>query len=217
MALHISGKLCALGVVVAALITAFSVPKQDGLSLVIQPAVELREEPVAEVRDAAPHAEVGPIANPRFTLRATGYNSLASQTDDTPHITATGTRTRFGIIAVSRDLLDDEIPYGSLVRIRDLGNYYSGRGAGRFAALLEGQDLFIVEDTMHARKRQQVDVWFGDYGHALDWGVRRVEVEVVRFGRHGPELHPARQGDFVANVRFEAPEPADALATAEAP
>ena len=217
MALHISGKLCALGVVIAALITAFSVPADDGLSLVIAPVVEIRAEPAPAARRATQAAEVGPVANPSFTLRATGYNSLASQTDDTPNITATGARTRFGIIAVSRDLLDEEIPYGSLVRIRDLGNYYNGRGAGRFTEVLEAQDLFIVEDTMHARKRQQVDVWFGEYRLALDWGVRRVEVEVVRYGRSGPELLPARGSDFVAAVRFEAPEPAPALASADTP
>lgn len=205
MAFHISGKLCALGVVVAALITAFSVPKQDGISLEVAPVVELRSEPVEAVVPAAP---VGPIANPRFVLRATGYNSLESQTDSTPHITATGARTRFGIIAVSRDMLGEDIPYGSLVRIRDLGSYYSGRGAGRFQELLDGQDLFIVEDTMHQRKRRQVDVWFGEHAHAVDWGVRRVEVEVVRYGRYGPVLPPSLGSDFEATVRFPASTPA---------
>ena len=124
-----------------------------------------------------------------LTLKSTGYNSEEAQTDSTPFITATGERTRFGIIAVSRDLLGaNDIPYGSLVRIKDLGAYRDGHRHGEFQALLDSQNLFIVEDTMHKRKRQQIDIWFEHKHVALQWGVRKVEVEVVRLGRDGPIL-----------------------------
>src|SRR5690606_5824574 len=190
MALHISGKLMSLGIVLAALITAFSAPRSEPVL-----EVDLAVSPYAVITETsrlAPETLVtaGPEANPRFVLRATGYNSLESQTDSTPFITATGARTRFGIVAVSRDLLGSEFPYGSLVRIRDLGNYYTGRGAGAFQAMLDQQGLFIVEDTMHARKTNQIDVWFPAYGTAVNWGVRKIEVELVRYGRSGPELFP---------------------------
>ena len=186
MALHVSGKLCALGLIIASLLTAFSLPKKDGVPLAVMPTVTVLATP----REAPTSPQTyGPITNLTFELRATGYNSLQGQTDGSPHITATGERTRFGIVAVSRDLLGDSIPYGSLVRIHDLGNYYSGRGYGHYEGLLDSQELFIVEDTMHARKRQQIDVWFGDYASAVNWGVRRVEVEVIRFGRTGPIIH----------------------------
>jgi 3D (Asp-Asp-Asp) domain-containing protein len=187
MAFHISGKLCALGVALAVLITAFSVPTPDGVPLQVSPQVSLLDPPRELIGMFSPVA-LGPIANPRYTLRATAYNSLTSQTDSTPHITATGARTRFGIIAVSRDMLPRDIPYGSLVRIRDLGNYYTGRGVGAYQSLLDTHGLFIVEDTMHQRKKQQVDVWFPEFNSALAWGIRRVEVEVVRYGRNGPTL-----------------------------
>lgn len=199
MALHVSGKLSALGLVIAALITAFSLPTGDGtkeLPLAIMPTahvLEVAREPVVESLQT-----FGPHANPTFVVRATGYNSLAAQTDATPHITATGAKTRTGIIAVSRDLLGSDIPYGSLVRIRDLGNFYNGRNAGRFQTLLDSQDLFIVEDTMHPRKTGQVDVWFADYASAVNWGVRQVEVTVVRYGRTGPELHANAGTEFSA-------------------
>lgn len=202
MALHISGKLCVIGIVIAALITAFSAPPLADRS------VEVSLTPTVTVL-AAPRETtlarqvVGPVANPVFKLRATGYNSLASQTDATPHITAIGTRTRFGIIAVSRDLLSSDIPYGSLVRIKDLGSYHGGRGAGAFQALLDSQGVFIVEDTMHARKRNQIDVWFPGRGDALSWGVRQVEVEVVRYGYSGPELYGSAP-DFDATPRLAA-------------
>lgn len=194
MALHISGKLCVLGIVLASLITAFSAPPKPEVvvDLAITPELTVAAEPL-EV--AAPEL-LGPVANPVLQVKATGYNSLASQTDSTPHITSTGETTRFGIIAVSRDLLGDELPYGSLVRIKEFGSYYNGRGAGRYQDLLDSQDLFIVEDTMHPRKQNQIDVWFPRLSDALNWGVRQAEVEVIRYGREGPELYSQAPSDF---------------------
>ncbi|HEX2862935.1 MAG TPA: hypothetical protein VHN99_00075, partial [Deinococcales bacterium] len=90
---------------------------------------------------------------PTYTLMATAYNSLPNQTDGNPFITATGARTRFGIVALSRDMLR-RIPYGSLLRLDDL----SGRYSGTFANM-----TFVVEDTMHPSKYQQIDVWFPAY------------------------------------------------------
>ncbi len=204
MALHISGKLMALGLVVTALITAFTAPTADPMTTA---AVELSLEPYAVVL-AEPlqstHAGLafGPTANPVFQLRATAYNSLVSQTDSTPFITATGARTRFGVVAVSRDLLGTDLPYGSLVRLKDLGGFYTGRGAGAYQAVLDAQGLFVVEDTMHQRKSQQLDVWFAEHAAAVNWGVRRVEVELVRFGRYGPEIEPQAVNAFEATPRL---------------
>lgn len=204
MVLHISGKLVAFGLVIAALITAFSAPRDvppDDVSLAITPTVTLADVPV-DLGDAA--GPVGPVANPTYVLRATAYNSLAAQTDHTPHVTSTGQKTRLGIIAASRDLLGHDLPYGSLVRIRDLGNYANGRGYGKFQAMLDAQGLFVVEDTMHQRKRDQVDIWLDDHSTALNWGVRRVSVEVVRYGRDGPELMPVAASSFSGTPRLTA-------------
>lgn len=201
MTLHVSGKLSALGLVIAALITAFSVPEKDqGIPLAIEPTVQILEV-AREVPDSFLDVH-GPVANPSFRVRATGYNSFAAQTDATPNVTATGAQTRTGIIAVSRDLLSDDIPYGSLVRIRDLGNFYSGRNPGRFQNLLDAQGLFIVEDTMHARKAGQIDIWFADYASAVNWGVRQVEVTVVRYGREGPRLDGTAGTEFAATPKL---------------
>lgn len=133
---------------------------------------EAQAKSTAKAREAA-KAKTGPS----YVLTATAYNSLSAQTDRTPHITATGTRTRFGIVALSRDMLR-KIPYGSVVRIEDLGTT-GGRGAGKYNKLLS-QQLFVVEDTMHARKVNQVDVWFPSRREALNWGRRNVRLTVVR-------------------------------------
>lgn len=102
-------------------------------------------------------------------LKSTAYNSLAAQTDATPHITATGTRTRPGVVALSRDMLR-LFPYGTRVRITPLNGshpYVNGR-------------IFIVEDTMHARKTNQVDIWMPTRSQAMQWGVRSVRITAVR-------------------------------------
>lgn len=195
MAHPLSGVATLFGLVAIALTTAFSAPREPLATAPVDPVVDLAVLPVVELR-AAPrvaddHVVVvhGPEANPVFTVRATAYNSLVAQTNAQPFITATGARTRWGIIAVSRDLLGRDLPYGSLVRLRDLGSFHGGRGAGAYDPLLEGL-VFTVEDTMHPRKTQQIDVWFAEYADALRWGVRRLEVELVRYGRTGPTLDP---------------------------
>jgi 3D (Asp-Asp-Asp) domain-containing protein len=186
MPLRKRGALCALLTIMIALLASFSEPATDHRGLLVQPEVHLLTAPRTVAVQRAP----GPSGPLTLTLRATAYNSLASQTDDSPHITATGATTAFGVIAASRDLLATHLPYGSLVRITDLGGLNDGRGAGAFQEVLDTQQVFIVEDTMHRRKSQQVDIWFPDLSSALSWGVRQVRVEVIRYGRDGIELTP---------------------------
>jgi 3D (Asp-Asp-Asp) domain-containing protein len=170
------------------------------VELSLTPQVLVRDEPL-QVDYQTPTIH-GPMANPTFQLRTTAYNSMVSQTNAQPFITATGARTDWGVIAVSRDLLSADIPYGTLVRLRDLGRYADGAHPGQYQALLDAH-LFIVEDTMNIRKRQQLDIWFDDHASALAWGVRLVEVEVVRYGRDGPllELNTA-SSDFQTSGSF---------------
>jgi 3D (Asp-Asp-Asp) domain-containing protein len=103
-------------------------------------------------------------------VRATAYNSLAAQTDSTPFITATGTRTRSGVVALSRDLLRS-FPYGSKIMIEDL--------SGRYNTLLRGR-VFSVEDTMAARKTNSLDIWMTTRSQALQFGARQVRITAVR-------------------------------------
>lgn len=115
-----------------------------------------------------------------FVVTSTAYTSSVRETDSTPHITATGARTRVGIIALSRDLLGN-LPYGSQVKLEDLGNI-QGRGVGAFNKFFAGV-VFVVEDTMNPRMRQKMDVWMPDRRMALQFGVRKLKVTVLRVGR----------------------------------
>lgn len=188
-----------IGIVASGISDAHRTPRLNGTALYAEATIQILTEAESPIRMVN---ATGPVANPRFELRATGYNSEVAQTNSQPFITATGAQTRPGIIAVSRDLLGSDIPYGSLVRIRDLGGYHDGRHQGYFQSLLDEQDLFIVEDTMHMRKTEQIDVWFEEKSTALTWGVRRVEVELVRYGREGPILAQEQPQVFTARPQL---------------
>jgi 3D (Asp-Asp-Asp) domain-containing protein len=91
---------------------------------------------------------------------ATGYTSSVWETDSTPFITAANTHTRHGIVALSRDLLKRYNPqapfsFGDVVHISGVGD-------------------FIVEDSMNARWRRRVDVWFPSRAAAVSFGRREV-------------------------------------------
>jgi 3D (Asp-Asp-Asp) domain-containing protein len=120
-------------------------------------------------------------SGPSYFLKSTAYNSSVSQTDSSPRVTATGARTRFGVIALSRDMLRS-IPYGSQVTLEDMGSLGSGAGRGRFNSMLAGV-VFIVEDTMNVRISRTVDVWFHSRSMAMRWGKRQVKLTILRYGR----------------------------------
>lgn len=107
-----------------------------------------------------------------YILNATAYNSFVGQTDATPNTTATGTRTRFGVVALSREMLKS-VPYGSRVMIEDL------TPGSRYNRMLSNT-VFLVEDTMSPKKRGYVDVWMSSRSQAFAWGHRQVKLTVLR-------------------------------------
>jgi 3D (Asp-Asp-Asp) domain-containing protein len=125
------------------------------------------------------------VSDDQLSIRliATGYSSCRWETDDTPFITASNTRTRTGIVALSRDLIDRYNPeapfsFGDAVHISGLGD-------------------FIVEDSMHWRWRRRVDLWFPSKREARRFGVRGVTVSMPIFR---PSGEAAEAADRVADV-----------------
>lgn len=88
----------------------------------------------------------------------TAYSSEVAQTDSTPFITASGTRVREGVVAANW------LPIGTRVRIPELF----------------GEQVFIVEDRMHRRHTDRLDVWFAAKTQAVNFGVRRAQVEILQ-------------------------------------
>ena len=90
------------------------------------------------------------------TVVATAYNSLASQTDSTPWITASGTRCRRGVIA------SNFLPFGTKVMIDGFGD-----------------QVFVVEDRMNRRYTKRIDIWFRSYKDAMRFGKRKIKYHVL--------------------------------------
>ena len=102
-----------------------------------------------------------PIKNAvdRQTFYITAYSSSVDETDDTPFITASGTEVRDGIVATNA------LPMGASVRIPELF----------------GDKVFIVEDRMHYRFRDRVDIWMPSKAEARIFGKKLAEVEILEY------------------------------------
>ena len=96
-----------------------------------------------------------------LTVMASAYNSLERQGEGDPKITAWGDTLRPEVpsIAVSRDLMKRGLSYGTPVKI-------------------EGFDeLFVVNDKMHSRWKNKIDIYMGqNRKKALEWGRRKVTI-----------------------------------------
>src|SRR3989338_3685386 len=94
----------------------------------------------------------------RVWVPITAYSSTVDQTDSTPFITASGTRTRDGIIAANF------LPIGTKVKIPSMF----------------GEKVFTVEDRMNARYWMRLDIWMPTREDALNFGLRTLPVEIVQ-------------------------------------
>lgn len=90
-------------------------------------------------------------------VRVTAYSSRPEETDDTPFITAAGTKTRPGVVAANW------LPLGTKVRIPEIF----------------GDRVFIVEDRMHKRNGDKLDVWFPTTEEALRFGKQIARIEIL--------------------------------------
>ena len=94
-------------------------------------------------------------------VTATAYNSLSSQTDGDPHVTAFGDSLYPGLrcIAVSRDLLRLGLKHDIPVRIEGI------------------EHVYLVKDKMHSRWKKRIDIYMGlNVKAAREWGRRKVSI-----------------------------------------
>ncbi|ASK36538.1 hypothetical protein CEK62_13355 [Alcanivorax sp. N3-2A] len=98
----------------------------------------------------------------RLTVTATAFNSLHGQGAGDDHtVAAWGDVLKPGmhVIAVSRDLIERGMVYGTAVRIEGL------------------EGVWYVRDKMHDRWRNKIDIYMGtDLRGALNWGRRKVTI-----------------------------------------
>ena len=89
-----------------------------------------------------------------FVAEVSAYSSEVGQTDDSPFITALGTRVRKGIIA------NNCLSMGTKVEI--------------------GGAIYVVEDRMNRRYGcEHFDIWFADTAEAWEFGRQQLKLSVI--------------------------------------
>ena len=101
-------------------------------------------------------AEVKKTETQKIWVTVTAYSSTPEQTDNTPFITAKGTKVRDGIVAAN--FLD----FDTKVKLPEIF----------------GDKVFVVEDRMHPRFSDRIDIWFPDTETAKSFGKRRTIIEI---------------------------------------
>ena len=112
------------------------------------------------------------------TVLMTAYNAVPEQTDSDPHTTASGAFSDPDIVAArSRDLAG-ELPFGTVIEIVQKSE---GVGATCGLPVVEKHLGYrVIADTMHARKRNQIDILF-DHNDTVKVGEKQVN-PAVAFG-----------------------------------
>lgn len=111
-----------------------------------------------------PQAPIEEKIEPQYTVlrryigEVTGYSSREEETDDTPHITASGSLVHWGIVATNA------YPFGTKMRFPDI----------------YGDRIFTVTDRMNARYKNRVDLWFPEYEQARRFGLQATTIEIVQ-------------------------------------
>ena len=144
--------LLALGTLSSAIVSNAAQAPEGAGAILSEEATLLNESPIT-VSQSGVSADVQRIV----TTTVTAYSSEVAQTDDTPYVTASGTRVRDGVVAANW------LPIGTKVRIPDLF----------------GEQVFTVEDRMHSRHTNRLDVWFPTRAEAVQFGARKTQIEIL--------------------------------------
>lgn len=114
--------------------------------------------PSLAIADDTPATSATP-KNRVLEVVITAYSSSLDETDETPHLTAAGTRTRDGVIA------NNCLPFGTEVKIPEIF----------------GDKTFVVEDRKNSRYGcNWIDLWQPSKEEAKKFGIAR-EVTVLVF------------------------------------
>jgi len=113
-----------------------------------------------------------------YSVGMSGYNAVPEQTDESPNVTASGTAPIPDVTAArSRDLAD-ELPFGTVIEIVPTDGPFS-TSCG-LSVVGENIGLRVITDTMHQRKKNQVDILFNT-DDIVRVGTRRLN-PAVAFG-----------------------------------
>lgn len=112
--------------------------------------------PVTPAGQLKPAEDVAPTRVMRVTM--TAYTSAPWECDDSPFVTADGSRVRDGVVAVNF------LKFGTRIRIPEL----------------YGEKIFEVHDRMHKRFLNRLDIWMPNVSEGRKFGIKRnVAIEIL--------------------------------------
>jgi 3D (Asp-Asp-Asp) domain-containing protein len=141
--------ICVIGYVIGSLLVMSNnvrtIGQQDAELIMSRELIKKQEAYITELE-----IRLADKYNRAVTL--TAYTARSRECDETPHVTAMMVKPRPGrTIAVSRDLFDDGWTFGRSVYI-------------------EGHGVFVIEDLMHRRHTQRIDILMGTVNEANKFG-----------------------------------------------
>jgi 3D (Asp-Asp-Asp) domain-containing protein len=104
------------------------------------------------------------------TVAMTGYNAVPEQTDEDPMTTASGAYSNPEIIVARSVDLADDLPFGTVIEVT--ANSATSTTCG-LSLVEEHIGYRVVADSMHPRKRAQIDILF-DTEHSVKVGGKQV-------------------------------------------
>ena len=90
-------------------------------------------------------------------VMATAYSSTSDQTDSSPFTMASGKRVYDGAIAANF------LPMGTKVMLPET----------------HGGKIFVVEDRMHRRFSNRIDIWMETEEEAVQFGIKRIAMKIL--------------------------------------
>ena len=100
----------------------------------------------------APETE---FVGPSYTVSMTAYNAVPEQTDGDPRTTASGAYSNPEVVAARSIDLKEELPFGTIIEIMNVATSTPGCG---YSVVEEHLGYRVIADSMHPRKRNQVDI-----------------------------------------------------------
>lgn len=145
---------------ILAILSLFSTFNTSSVPMVSapMPQIEMATTTVKATPVLENKAKLSKVDYKTLELWVTAYSSTPEETDDTPFITASGIQVRKGIVATNM------LPFGTLIKIPKLF----------------GDQVFVVEDRMHERKENFVDIWMPSKNEAKEFGIHYTEIIVLK-------------------------------------
>ncbi len=90
-----------------------------------------------------------------FTVKLTAYNAVPEQTDGDPMTTASGAFSNPEVIAARSVDLKGDLPWGTVIKVSRKG---TDSPNCRFSEVESQIGYRVIGDSMHSRKREQIDI-----------------------------------------------------------